>query len=62
MEDYLDRFILAAKKQKHALEQGGWGHAIWCNYQRPECKKCNCGIADIQTILNDIENNENSEE
>lgn len=54
-KEYLDRFIEAAKKQEYALEQGGWGHAIWCNYQRPECRKCNCGIADIQSILKDYE-------
>ena len=56
MEFYLDKFIKAAKLQKHALEEGGWGHAGWCNYQRPECTHCNCGVADVQQILREIEN------
>ena len=55
MEEYLERFILAAKKQRRALDAGGWGHAIWCNYQRPGSEKCNCGVADIQKILKDYE-------
>lgn len=55
MEDYLEMLILAARKQRRALEQGGWGHAVWCNYQRPECEKCNCGVADIQSILKQYE-------
>ena len=55
-EFYLEKFIKAAKLQKRTLEQGGWGHAIWCNYTRPESTHCNCGVADIQQILNEIEN------
>lgn len=55
-EFYLEKFIKAAELQKHALKQGGWGHAIWCNYHRPESEHCNCGVADVQQILKEIEN------
>lgn len=44
-------FVDAAKLQRHALEQGGWGHAIWCNFQRPGLEHCNCGVADLQHAL-----------
>ena len=44
---FLERFQKAANKQKFALNNGGWGHAGWCNYQVPEGNGkgiCNCGI------------------
>lgn len=50
-EDILRLFVNGAKRQKNSLEQTGWGHAIWCNFQRKGLKHCNCGINDIQYAL-----------
>lgn len=44
-------FISAATKIEHAISEGGFGHATWCNYQHPDCPRCNCGIADTLTAL-----------
>ena len=45
------KWVKAAEKIKRALDQGGWGHAIWCNYQSPGLKNCNCGLANILHLL-----------
>ena len=58
MNSFLEDFVIGAKKQKHTINTGGWGHAIWCNYQRPEGSGnggCNCGVSDIQTTLDKYE-------
>ena len=49
-------FVQAARKQEKAIhsEFGGWGHALWCNYQRDEGNgngRCNCGVSDMLTAL-----------
>lgn len=49
-----DAFVAAAIKQRKALAEGGWGHAIWCNFQIASGSghgKCNCGVADLQKAL-----------
>lgn len=49
-DEVLEMYRKAARKQQHALEQGGWGHAIWCNFQHhknPTQTFCNCGITDM---------------
>jgi hypothetical protein len=46
-------FVAAAVKIENALYQGGFGHAIWCNYQHPTCRRCNCGVADLIIALNE---------
>lgn len=54
----LTKFANAAKKQKHALGEGGFGHAIWCNFQQPNGNgkgRCNCGVSDLQTALKEYE-------
>ena len=54
----LEEFVKAGKKQRGALSAGGWGHASWCNYPRPEGSgegKCNCGVADLQTAIKKYE-------
>lgn len=48
----LKAFLDGALKQSNALDAGGFGHAIWCNYPVKDAKKCNCGVADIQNALN----------
>ena len=55
LEEHLTRYHKAAVKQLKSLKAGGWGHAIWCNYQRSDeaktekfCDFCNCGVADLQ--------------
>lgn len=58
ISSFLERFQKAANKQKFALNNGGWGHAGWCNYQVPEGNGkgiCNCGIVDLQSVLKDYE-------
>jgi len=50
-------FVKAARKQRKALADG-WGHALHCNYQRPEGNgeyRCNCGVADVMKALDDYE-------
>ena len=47
-------FVAAAIKQRSALAEGGWGHAVWCNFQTLEGSgygSCNCGVADLQKAL-----------
>lgn len=55
----LEQFVKeAARKQRAALQEGGWGHAIWCNMQTEKVAKCNCGIADVMMALKAFEKNE----
>ena len=56
-DELIEKFVIAAEKQKHALKTGGWGHAGWCNFQHSSCLKCNCGVADLQTVLKLYEEN-----
>lgn len=52
-----DAFVVAARKQKIALKNG-WGHAVWCNFQRDIGNgqgRCNCGVADMLTALKKFE-------
>lgn len=54
IELVLAAFVKGAEKQKKALDIGGWGHAIWCNFQHPRGNgngRCNCGVVDVQTAL-----------
>lgn len=48
-------FVAAARKQERSIhsEFGGWGHAIWCNFQRDigNGGRCNCGVSDMLTAL-----------
>ena len=48
------QFIQAARKQRKALESGGWGHSLICNQcQGPD--RCNCGVNDMMKALKDHE-------
>jgi len=61
-EKLLDNFVKAAKLQQFALNNGGWGHAGWCNYPRLEGNgkgKCNCGVSDLQSALKQYEDYKN---
>lgn len=46
--------IDACKKIRRHFRIELFSHAIWCNYQHPSCKKCNCGLADMLSALEDI--------
>ena len=44
-------FVEAAEKIEKNYERDLFFHAMWCNYQRPGLKWCNCGLADLLTAL-----------
>ena len=59
--DLLNSFIEAARKQKRSPHSdfGGWGHSLFCNYQRDNGNgngRCNCGVADMLSALERCDN------
>jgi hypothetical protein len=54
LEEKLKVARKAMLKIKKSMKEGGFGHAIWCNYQHPTNKWCNCGLADILTASEKI--------
>lgn len=49
-----DRLAKATEKIDHAMKQGGFGHAIWCNFKIGKTERCNCGISDCMTASNQL--------
>lgn len=65
IDDLLEAFVKAARKQEKAIhsEVGGWGHALWCNYQRDIGNgegRCNCGVSDMLSALQKYDSHNNS--
>ena len=43
-----DKFIYGAERMIKCLAKGYLWHAPHCNFQSPQSKHCNCGLADIR--------------
>ena len=47
----IEQLKKAGNKIKNNYERDLFSHQIWCNYQHPSCKWCNCGLADLLEAL-----------